>query len=359
MRVAIIGCGGVGERRARALPRGSVAIVADPVLERAQKLAQETGARAVADAREAIADSQVQLVIVATPNHLLAPWGLVAVRRGKHVLLEKPGARGAAELREVVAAAQATGARVKVGYNHRFHPAFLRIREILEGGMQNAECRMQNDGQTAGAVDSSADRRDPHIIHHSSFPPVGPLMFLRGRYGHGGRLGYDREWRADPALSGGGELIDQGVHFIDLALTLLGDIERARGLCRTFFWDMPVEDNAFFLLEAASGAVGHFHVSCTEWKNLFSLEIYTRQAKLHWEGLGRSYGPERLTCYWMRPEMGPPDVQEFEFTGEDQSWARELEDFFASLDDEPRCRQEAEQAVRVLEIVERIMQNDE
>jgi predicted dehydrogenase len=351
-----------------------VAIVADPVLERAQKLAQETGARAVADAREVIADSQVQLVIVATPNHLLAPWGLEAVRRGKHVLLEKPGARGAAELREVVAAAQATGARVKVGYNHRFHPAFLKVREILEGRMQNAECRMQNDGKrvtdndergtmndelTEGAVDSPFAVNSSFIVHRSSFPETGPLMFLRGRYGHGGRLGYDREWRADPALSGGGELIDQGVHFIDLALTLLGDIERARGLCRTFFWDMPVEDNAFFLLEAASGAVGHFHVSCTEWKNLFSLEIYTRQAKLHWEGLGRSYGPERLTCYWMRPEMGPPDVQEFEFTGEDQSWARELEDFFASLDDEPRCRQEAEQAVRVLEIVERIMQNDE
>ena len=64
------------------------------------------------------------------------------------------------------------------------------------------------------------------------------MMFLRGRYGHGGRKGYDREWRANPALSGGGELIDQGVHLIDLAGWFLGDFTTHDG----GIYDDPADD---------------------------------------------------------------------------------------------------------------------
>ena len=131
-------------------------------------------------------------------------------------------------------------------------------------------------------------------------------MFVRGRYGHGGRIGYDREWRANPGLSGGGELIDQGVHMIDLSRWFLGDFREIQGYAHTYFWDMPVDDNGFMILRTAKNQTAFLHVSCTEWKNLFSLEIYGRKAKLHIEGLGGSYGLEKLSFYKMLPEMVRP-----------------------------------------------------
>jgi predicted dehydrogenase len=93
---------------------------------------------------------------------------------------------------------------------------------------------------------------------------------------------------------------------------------------------MPVDDNAFLLLRTAGQQTAFLHVSCTEWKNLFSLEIYGRQGKLHVEGLGGSYGVERLAFYRMLPEMGPPETTMWEYPGADRSWALE---FAAFLDD--------------------------
>ena len=156
---------------------------------------------------------------------------------------------------------------------------------------------------------------------------MGELMFIRARYGHGGRVGYDKEWRADPKLSGGGELIDQGIHLIDLAGWFLGDFEKIDGHATTYFWKMPVDDNAFLSLQTAKGQTAWLHVSCTEWKNLFSFEIYGRDAKLHIEGLGGSYGVEKLYHYQMKPEMGPPDTKLYEFPGPDESWRMELTEF--------------------------------
>src|ERR1700732_3504221 len=152
-------------------------------------------------------------------------------------------------------------------------------------------------------------------------------MFIRARYGHGGRVGYDREWRADPKLSGGGELIDQGVHLIDLANWFLGGFAIIEGHAATYFWDMPVDDNAFLNLRTASGQTAWLHVSCNEWKNLFSFEIYGRTGKLNMAGLGCSYGMERLTYYKMLPQMGPPEAKVWEYPDEDDSWKLEMEEF--------------------------------
>lgn len=156
-------------------------------------------------------------------------------------------------------------------------------------------------------------------------------MFVRGRYGHGGRLGYEREWRADPRKSGGGELIDQGVHLIDLSRWLLGEFAQVQGLADTFFWQMKVDDNAFMLLRTAEGRAAWLHASCSEWKNLFSFEIYGRTGKLQIDGLGGSYGTERLTVYKMKPEMGPPDTTVSDYPGDDRSWADEFDEFLADI----------------------------
>ena len=156
-------------------------------------------------------------------------------------------------------------------------------------------------------------------------------MFVRGRYGHGGRAGYDKEWRADPTLSGGGELIDQGVHLIDLARWFLGDFSEVTGFVHTYYWQMPVDDNGFMLLKTPRQQVAFLHVSCTEWKNLFSLEIYGRDAKLHIEGLGGSYGVERLAYYKMLPQMGPPETTIWEYPMGDTSWQAEFTEFLEDI----------------------------
>ena len=160
-------------------------------------------------------------------------------------------------------------------------------------------------------------------------------MHLRGRYGHGGRLGYDREWRAEPARSGGGELIDQGMHLLDLTHWLAGPLPLHSALLRTHFWDTPVEDNAALILgeaQARTAPWAMLHVTWTEWKNLFSLEIYCRTAKLQVDGLARSYGPQTLRIYRMSPELGPPELEEIAYRAEDLSWQREWEHFAAALD---------------------------
>jgi len=118
---------------------------------------------------------------------------------------------------------------------------------------------------------------------------------------------------------------------IDLARLFLGDFEHVAGYAHTYFWDMPVDDNGFMLLRTAQEQAAFLHVSCTEWKNLFSLEIYGKQAKLHIEGLGGSYGVERLTYYQMLPQMGPPDTTSWEYPRGDQSWELEFAEFLEDI----------------------------
>jgi predicted dehydrogenase len=318
-RFAIIGCGLIGRKRLAGLKSSPVLYTCDLDAARAADLARlAPGAKPVADYRTVLADPAVDAVIVATLNAALAPIALAAVRAGKHALVEKPGALNAAELREVQAAAAKSDAKVRIGYNHRFHPALQKAREIIGSGA------------------------------------LGPLMFLRGRYGHGGRKGYDREWRADPKLSGGGELIDQGVHLIDLAAWFLGEFATIEGHAATFFWDMKVDDNAFLSLRTAAGQTAWLHVSCTEWKNLFSLEIYGRDGKLALDGLGGSYGLERLTHYKMLPEMGPPETTSFEYPRGDDSWAAETNAFIADIRANRTPSPGLAEGIRTLEIVETI-----
>jgi len=296
VRVALIGCGLIGQKRLNLLPPGSVTVACDTRLDRAQKLAaQSPGCLATDSVDTAVNAANVDAVMIATVNASLAPIALAAVKKGKHVLVEKPGATRVRELDELEAAAKQTGSLVRVGYNHRYHPAGLQTQEIFRSGA------------------------------------LGPMMFVRGRYGQGGRPGYEKEWRADPRLSGGGELIDQGVHLIDLAGIFLGEFTTVEGHLATYFWKMPVDDNAFLSLRNAAGNTAWLHVSCSEWKNLFSLEIYGRDAKLHWEGLGGSYGVERLTYYKMLPQMGPPETTIYEFPRGDESWKLEMAEFFEDI----------------------------
>ncbi len=321
MKVGIVGCGLIGAKRAKALTsRHQLIAVADLDKNRAAKLAAEYGpdCAAFSDWSEVVAHPQVELVIVATTNNTLTPVAMEAVRLGKPVLMEKPGARSASELAPLVELADARRVPVKIGFNHRFHPAFLKAREIWQSGES------------------------------------GELMYIRGRYGHGGRLGYEKEWRADPQTAGGGELLDQGVHLIDLARLFAGDFTGVEGHLGTFFWQMPVEDNGFMLLKTPRQQVAWLHVSCTEWKNLFSFEIFGRDAKLQIDGLGGSYGVERLTYYKMLPQMGPPETTAWEYPGEDLSWSAEFNYFIECIEAGWEPEGNLHDALAALKIIERL-----
>ena len=293
--VGIIGCGVIGQKRAKALGEGRLIACADINEPRALALAETSGAKVFGDWHDLLARPDVDMVVIATVNDSLAGITLASIEAGKHVLVEKPAARNPAELEPVMAAARRHGVKVHVGFNHRYHRAFRKARELFEAGA------------------------------------LGELMFIRARYGHGGRIGYDKEWRAKPDLSGGGELIDQGPHLIDLSRWFLGEFEEVQGFAHTYYWDMPVDDNGFMLLKTAKRQVAFLHASCTEWKNLFSMEIYGRHAKLEISGLGGSYGVERLMYYRMLPEMGPPETTIWEFPMGDDSWALELKEFYEDI----------------------------
>ncbi len=317
--VAVIGCGLVGEKRMRLLEPGTVTVACDLNLDRAKKLAAlNPGCEATDSVEKAVASPNVDCVMIATLNAVLAPIAAKALRAGKHVLAEKPGAISVAEVEGLEAISKQTGALYRIGYNHRFHPALLKAREIFDSGV------------------------------------LGPIMFLRGRYGQGGRIGYDKEWRADPQLSGGGELIDQGVHLIDLAGIFLGEFTQVEGHVATYFWNMPVDDNAFISLRNDEGKTAWLHASCTEWKNMFSLEIYGRDGKLHMEGLGGSYGLERLYYYKMLPQMGPPETTLWEYPRGDESWKIEMQEFFEDIRLKRTPVPGLKEAKAVLRVVERI-----
>jgi predicted dehydrogenase len=317
--VAIAGAGFIGQKRANALAGARLVACADVITARAEALARTSpGAIAFADWHEMIAIPGVSVVVVSTLHDSLAEITEAAIAAGHHVLVEKPAARRAREIEHLIPMAKERGLKVRVGFNHRYHRAFRKARTLVDDGA------------------------------------LGELMFVRARYGHGGRVGYDREWRADPVRSGGGELIDQGPHLIDLARWFLGDFTEIEGSAHTYYWDMPVDDNAFLLLTTASKQTAFLHVSCTEWKNTFSFEIYGRHGKIDIAGLGGSYGTERITWYRMLPEMGPPETQSWEYPMADNSWAVEFSEFIDDIRLDRTPASCLDDAVAVLRIIERI-----
>jgi len=323
MRLGIIGCGLIGQKRAQAaLACGAtVPIVGDIDVERANALAARTKGKATQNWRDLLT-ADVDAVVIATTHDFLAEISLACVEAGKHVLVEKPAGRSAKEVAPVVAAAQKHQRVVKVGFNHRFHPAMLKAREICGTGA------------------------------------LGTMMYIRGRYGHGGRVGYEKEWRCVPEIGGGGELIDQGAHLIDLSRWFLGELSLEYAATPTYFWNIPVDDNCFIALKAAGGQIAWLHATWTEWKNMFSFEIVGRDGKLTIDGLGGSYGVEKLTYHKMLPGMGPPETTTWEYPLPDTSWDREFKEFVAAIAEDRRALGDIEDAYAMQKLIDQAYGRD-
>ena len=330
LRVGLIGAGGVGRKRAAAVredPRTDLQVVCDRVEARAREVAAASsfaaaGKIAAAEPRilaaweEVVASTDVDLIIVSTTHDMLATISTAALQAGKHVLCEKPLGRTVEEAQRATGAAAESGCVLHAGYNHRFHPAMQALHQIVGSGQ------------------------------------LGDLLNLRGRYGHGGRPGYEREWRADASISGGGELLDQGAHLIDLSLWLLGAVEEVNGRVQTAFWDIaPVEDNAFATLNTSSGQTASFHVSWTQWKNLFSLELFGRDGYALVNGLGGSYGQESLILGRRRAQGGVPHEKTSVFDGPDRSWGAEWDAFLRAVEGDETIAAAGNDGLRTLECI--------
>lgn len=325
---AIIGCGNIGQKRAKALAalsdQATLIACVDLNSENARKCASHFPGCETYDHYESmLKQKNPDAVIIATTHDALSVIGEIMICAGKHLLLEKPAGRNADEIKKLISAAENKKIIIRVGFNHRYHPAIMQAKKMIDQG------------------------------------DIGDLMYIRARYGHGGRLGYEKEWRANPALSGGGELIDQGIHLIDLSRWILGEFSDVKSALHTYYWNMPVEDNAFLILQTKNKKTAFLHASCTEWKNIFSFEIFGITGKLQIEGLGGSYGKETLTHYKMLPKMGPPEIKSHEYPNEDLSWQLELAEFISNIKNFKKSSPNLHDAEQALLVVKKIYEQSQ
>lgn len=325
---ALIGAGGMGKRWADALQRSEhsrLVLVVDKNIEVACAIAEKVGTHFSDYLEKSINEHKPDAAIVALPHAYLAETSEKLLRLGLHVICEKPAARTPAELEPVMQAAKDFDRRFMVGCNHRFHPSLQKAKEIVESGA------------------------------------IGNLIFIRGRYGFGGREEYAKEWRLNPEISGGGELIDQGIHLIDLARWFLGDIAETRGFVSDNFWRAGAEDNAFVLLRDKKNRIASLHASWTQWDSLFSFELYGSEGYIHVEGLGKRYGGTERVIWGKRSENFGVEKEEIIEcdTDANKSLILEIEEFVSAIKEKRDPKPSGRDAFEVLKIVEEVYRSQE
>lgn len=300
LRFGVIGLGRMGQTRLDTIerhPDTEATVGYDP-----RPVESNRGLRLVDDAR-AVIESDVDAVFVCTPNRHTPDLICAALDEGKHVFAEKPPGRSVRDVERILEAEAAhPELKLKFGFNHRHHLGIVEAKSI---------------------VDSQR---------------YGRLLWGRGVYGKGERPVNEQDWRNDPNEAGGGILLDQGIHMVDLLRYFLGDFVEIKSMCSTAFWDVPVEDNAFALFRTSSGRIGSLHSSFTQWKHLFRLELGFSDGYLTVDGMPsstRSYRDERIVHAQRR--IGPSFTvgnppEESRFYNIDPSWDHELAEFVESVD---------------------------
>ena len=332
-RVGIIGFGRIGRRRAdlvNAHPNLELAAVADPNVEASRDLFPSCAR--YRDAADLLREPDLQAVFVCTPNAVTTDLVIRSLEAGKHVFAEKPAGRSVADIermRDVEARHPAL--RVKFGFNHREHDSVRMSQSLIASG------------------------------------ELGRLMWIRGTYGKGGGPGYEGDWRADPEIAGGGILLDQGIHMLDLLRLFAGEFTEVKSFVGQTFWKTGgLEDNAFALLRSADNRVAMLHSSATHWNHTFRLEIYLTDGYLALDGFltgSRSYGRETLVIGrrdWndLDAARGRPREERYYFD-DDRSWEREVDDFVRCMSTgAPVISGCSLDAQRAMELVTRVYADD-
>lgn len=322
--VAIIGMGKMGQTRARSIEKESRARLVK-VFD--VDYSTPTDYPKAASIDEIIKDPAIDSVFVCLPNNFNKPTTIAALKAGKNVFCEKPPAFNAAEVREIIAAERASGKVLMYGFNHRHHASVAKMKEMIDAGQ------------------------------------YGKVIWIRGRYGKSVDESYLKSWRAKKELAGGGILIDQGIHMLDLFLYLTGKtFDGIHAFVSSRYWNMPgIEDNVFALLrDKKSGLEISFHSTMTQWRHLFSLEVFLERGYFVLNGLktsSNSYGEEVLTVARNRttaPAASWDSEDVFKYDT-DISWDAEAKHFFdAVVDGKPVRYGTSDDALAVMSLIDHI-----
>lgn len=323
IQVGIIGYGKMGQTRHQAINEldcAEVVAISEPNL-----VSHEVEALPNLSHDEIIGRPDIDAILIATPNYLNKPLTIKALRAGKHVFCEKPPCFTANDMMEIREAEKASGKKLMYGFNHRHHDSIIRMKEI---------------------VDSKQ---------------YGNILWMRGRYGKSVTPDYCDQWRAKKELAGGGILIDQGIHMLDLFLYLAGDFDSVKAEVSNLYWKMDVEDNAFVILRNTdTNCVASLHSTMTQWRHLFSLEVFLEKGYMVLNGLitsTMSYGKEILTIAKSRsaaPAATWQDEVRTEYMS-NNSWRYEMRQFFdAIVEDRPVKIGNSDDALRLMTIIDKI-----
>lgn len=254
--------------------------------------------------KEIIAHPDIDAMIICTPNYLNKDLTIRSLQAGKHVFCEKPPAFTEEEVIEIKKAEEASGKKLMYGFNHRHHDSVIRMKQI---------------------VDSNE---------------FGKIVWMRGRYGKSVTEDYYDNWRAKKELAGGGILIDQGIHMLDLFLHLAGDFDRVKAEVSNLYWNLEVEDNAFVILRnTVTGIDASLHSTMSQWRHLFSLEVFMEKGYMVLNGLitsSMSYGEEILSIAKNRstaPAATWKDEVKTQYI-DDHSWRYEMEHFLEAIEND-------------------------
>ncbi len=300
MNIAIIGCGLIGKKRAENIPKGhKLVAICDTDKNNANKILRKNKkVKYFKNWKDIFRISKLDCIIVSTPHNLLFKITNYGLKQNKsHLFVEKPGVKNFKEIKKLINTYKSIKdlrVVIRFGFNHRFLNSIIFAKKLIF----NKE--------------------------------IGNLLYMRGVYGHGGKKNYKKEWRGSKKISGGGQLVDQGIHLIDLARLFFGDLKVYSFYLDNIYWNTNVEDNVFLTLKNKK-KIANLHASWTEWKNKFHLEFFGKEGKIEINGKGGSYGPEILTLYKMLNNKIKPKKIVYKFKNKDLSWSRELNSFFLEI----------------------------
>lgn len=277
-------------------------------------------------------NTDIDAVFVATPNMYSPDIVISALDKNKHVFCEKPPGRTVADIKKIIAAEKRHKNQIlKFGFNHRYHGAILDAKTAVDSGK------------------------------------YGKIMWMRGIYGKSGGIGFENQWRSDRKKSGGGILLDQGIHLIDLFRFFCGDFSEIKSFVTRSFWDIDLEDNAFAILRNDKNQVAMIHSSSTQWKHTFLLEIYLEEGYVVIQGIlssTRSYGNgEKLITAIKQFDdesraVGNPR-ETVTYYDQDRSWEFEIDEFAGCIKNHTKVvHGDSRDALKVMEMVHGIYAND-
>jgi len=327
LKIGIAGFGKMGQIRAKEIFKNKdTSLVA--IFEQYSEVTNEKYADVILCKKYSeLLEQELDAVFVCAFNDVTAEYTIKALEKGLHVFCEKPPAHTVAELEKVLAIEQQAKQVLKYGFNHRLHYSVIEAKKLIES------------------------------------EKMGKLLWIRGVYGKAGSIDYDKNWRNYKKYSGGGILLDQGIHMLDLMCYFTdSNFEVLNAKLTNSFWDIEVEDNAFITMQNSENVVATMHSSATQWKHKFLLEMEFEDGYINLDGIlsnSRSYAPETLITAKREFEdityaMGKPKEQAIWFENDD-SWKLELEEFVDAILNGIEIKNgTSSDALRALSLVEEI-----